>query len=121
MKQTISEYDFTRAFAQSDSRKNQFSYGALQVIFAYYEELEESVGEQIELDIIATCCDFTEYDTIGDAYFYHYGDDSHLQEDQRRVDEEQQREWLEENTTVLDVENINSDLQRVYSVVILNF
>ena len=45
-------------------RPNQFSYDALRALFDYYEELEESTGEQIKLDVIAICCDWTEYENI---------------------------------------------------------
>ncbi len=45
-------------------RPDQFSYDALRALFDYYEELEESTGEQIKLDVIAICCDWTEYENI---------------------------------------------------------
>jgi hypothetical protein len=45
-------------------RPDQFSYDALRALFDWYEQLEEATGEQIELDVIAICCDWTEYDSI---------------------------------------------------------
>lgn len=59
MKQTISKYDFIRAF-QDSSRSSNFSYEALEILFDYLEEYEESTGKQMELDIIAICCEFEE-------------------------------------------------------------
>lgn len=59
MKQTINFYDFERAFVDCDRRDN-FSYQGLRVLFDYLEELEDSLGEQIELDVIGLCCDFEE-------------------------------------------------------------
>jgi len=44
-------------------RGNQFSYDALEVLFDYYEQLEEDIGEPIEFDVIAICCEWTEYES----------------------------------------------------------
>jgi len=61
MKTTVSRYEFQDAFNRM--RPNNFSYEALGLLFAYFEELEESMGEEIELDVIAICCDYSE-DTV---------------------------------------------------------
>lgn len=60
MKQTVNKYDFRRAF--KTMRLNNFSYDALGKLFEYYEQLEDDTGEEIELDVIAICCDWTEID-----------------------------------------------------------
>lgn len=126
MKQYISKHDFREAFRQSDSRKDQFSYGALGAIFDYYEMLEEDCGMSIELDIIATCCEFTEYDNAIEAaseYFefegMSYGEDGEELETYEEV-EQKAREFLEERTTVLDAENFVEGLQKINSIVIMN-
>jgi NAD(P)-dependent dehydrogenase (short-subunit alcohol dehydrogenase family) len=41
-------------------RKDQFSYEGLELIFDYIEEYEQETGEQIELDVIALCCEWSE-------------------------------------------------------------
>ena len=64
MKQTINFYDFQKAF--QDLRPNSFTYDGLRALFEYLEESEESTGEEIELDVIALCCDFIEYESIED-------------------------------------------------------
>lgn len=64
MKTTVSRYDFERAFVDAD-RKENFSYEGLGLLFAYFEDLEESLGEEIELDVIAICCEYSE-DTVSD-------------------------------------------------------
>jgi len=63
MKQTIDVYGFRRAFERTD-RKDQFSYEGLEALFNWLEEYEGDCGEEVELDIIALCCDFTEYESI---------------------------------------------------------
>lgn len=60
MYQTINRSQFHDAF--SDDRKNQFSYEGKNALFEHLEQYEEDTGEQIELDTITLCCDYTEYD-----------------------------------------------------------
>lgn len=50
---------FRDAF-RAAGRKDQFSYDGLRVIFDYMEELEDSLGEPVELDVVAICCDYAE-------------------------------------------------------------
>ncbi len=57
MKQSINFSAFVDAFHAYD-RYDSFGYEALRVIFDYLEEYEESCGKEIELDVIAICCDF---------------------------------------------------------------
>jgi asparagine synthetase A len=63
MKQTINEWDFQDAFRKMD-RENNFSRAALQALFDHFEEIEEETSEEIELDVIAICCDYTEFSDI---------------------------------------------------------
>ena len=66
MIQTINKWDFEDAFNKRDTYKNNFSYEGKKALFDYLEEYEESTGEQIELDIVALCCDYSEYDSFED-------------------------------------------------------
>ena len=45
-------------------RPNQFSYAGLQ---ALYEYLTDMGSEEMELDVIGICCDFSQYDTEEEA------------------------------------------------------
>ena len=67
MKQTISFGQFQDAFYNMD-RQNQFTYKGKKALFEYLEEYEDDTDEQIELDVIALCCDFTEYDSLEDFW-----------------------------------------------------
>ena len=58
MKQTIGLYDFHRAF--EEMKRTNFSHDGQKVLFGYLEQYEENTGEEIELDVIALCCDFAE-------------------------------------------------------------
>lgn len=66
MKTTVNKFDFVRAFDTAD-RGNNFSRPAREALFEYLEELEESSGEEMELDVIAICCDWSEYNTALEA------------------------------------------------------
>jgi len=59
MKQHINRSAFHDAFSAMN-RSEQFSYKGLNALFDYLENLEEDTGEEIELDVIALCCDYTE-------------------------------------------------------------
>ena len=59
IKQTVNEYEFRRAF--ETIRPDNFTYEGLGALYEYLEELSEDTGEDIELDVIALCCNFTEY------------------------------------------------------------
>jgi hypothetical protein len=99
MKQTLSSYQFADAFRSI--RPDNFTYAGLNALFDYFEEYKESCGEEMELDVIAICCDFSEHaraiDCIKDmGYdFEPEGDD----------DEERQESalgYLRDNTQVIE-------------------
>ena len=58
---------FCDAFVKHD-RKDAFSYEGKKALFQYLEDLSE--GENIELDVVALCCDYCEEDseTIAEQY-----------------------------------------------------
>lgn len=59
MKQSISSNQFHDAFMSI--RPDNFSYEGLNALHSMLESYEEDTGEEIELDVIAICCDYTEY------------------------------------------------------------
>ena len=58
MKQTINQYDFRNAFR--NMRPDNFSYEGLEILFNSLEQYEADTGEEVELDVIALCCDYSE-------------------------------------------------------------
>ena len=72
----ISFNDFLEEF-RNYGREDQFSYEGKKALYDYLNDLSEDIGQSIELDIIAMCCDFTEYDSLEqfiDDYGYSVGD-----------------------------------------------
>ena len=103
MKTTISVYDFRDAFQQAN-RQDNFSYDGLRVLFEALEEYEESCGDEVELDVIALCCEYSEetLEEIASNYGYDLeGDDEDEQRD-NLID------WLNERTFVCGYTKDNS-------------
>ena len=105
MKQTVTEYTFTEAFRRA-GRNEQFSYDGLKALFEYLEELEEGTGEEMELDVIALCCDFSEYETAKEAAEEHGWTAPERDEDE---DEEAYAERIEEEA----LEHLNDETQAI--------
>ena len=89
---TITKYSFLDAFYKM-GREDQFSYKGLLALFDWFEELEDQGNEQMELDVIAICCEYSEYDNLED-----------LKEDYSCIND---IEDLEMHTTVIPVYNID--------------
>ena len=79
MKQTVSLYEFTNAF-HGTQYENNFTYEGLKALYTYLDELEEKTGEELELDIVALCCDFTEYESL-EEFRENYSSDYETMED----------------------------------------
>lgn len=60
MYQTVNTVSTFRDEFRACGRVDQFSYEALGLLFEYLEAYEMDTGEEIELDVIAICCDFSE-------------------------------------------------------------
>jgi hypothetical protein len=96
MKTTVSRYDFERAFVDA-GRKDQFSCEALGLLFDYLEQYEEETGQEIELDVVALCCDYSE-DHPDDIISNYRIDVEGLDEDEK-IDAV--REYLQDNTQLV--------------------
>ena len=74
----VSFNDFLEEFKEY-GREEQFTYEGKKALFNYLNELGEDIGKPIELDIIAICCDFTEYESLeefNDDYSYTISNDT---------------------------------------------
>jgi len=96
MKQAVDFYDFKRAFEQI--RPDNFSREGLSVLWDYLEQYENDCGEELELDVIALCCDFSEDSTENIANSYDI-DLSECETDEDKAEEV--KEYLEQYTTLI--------------------
>lgn len=78
MKQTVNLDDFRCAFEAV--RPENFSYEGQAALFEWFEDYEESTDQEVELDVIAICCDFTEYENLKE-FREAYGDEYESLED----------------------------------------
>jgi len=109
MKQTINLYDFVDAFRKMD--RDFYSYEGYQALFEWYEELDP----EFELDVIAICCDWTEYtpEELEKEYSNFLNFDQWKEENLESYTEEELKEKyikelvseLEQHTTVIELSN----------------
>lgn len=83
MKITVTIHDFRKEF--SLVRPDNFSYEGLEVLFDYLEQYEiDTGGEELELDVIALCCDFSE-EHYSDIATYHEIDLSDCEDEEEEL------------------------------------
>lgn len=102
MKQSVTFSCFVDAFRAYD-RYGNFGYEALRVIYDYLEQYEEDTGEELELDVIAICCDYTVDDAASIARVYSI-DLAHLDAEDDDYEEQCEQavlEYLNDHTMVL--------------------
>ena len=99
--QTVNESDFVRAFEEYNRAEN-FSVNARRHLFSYFDELSDETGEPFELDVIAICCEWSEYSTaVEAAKEYGWDDDVDDDDDAERA----AMAWLEYRTQVIECDD----------------
>ena len=90
MKTTISKNEFVQMF-NDYNRADNFTVAGREALYDYLTQLEEDCGMEIELDIIALCCEYSEYEN--------------LEELQANYTDIEDMEELEQNTTVIMIDD----------------
>lgn len=106
MKKTISLYDFQDAFKSSDTYKNNFTYDWLDALFDYFEQYESETETEIDFDMVAICCDYSEYESATEAFRditwpYMMGAIDELEWEDDDEKEENALSYLRDNTQVI--------------------
>jgi hypothetical protein len=96
MKTTVNFSHFVNAFERAN-RINQFTSKGLVLLFDYLEEIEQSTGEEIELDVIALCCEYDE-NNVDDIISNYDIDVEGMDDDEKR---EAVRDYLQDNTCLV--------------------
>lgn len=78
--QTVQFSGFCDAFRSYD-RQDQFTYNGKQALFDYLEQLAEECDTPIELDVVALCCEYSEYSSAVEACQELIADDDYERED----------------------------------------
>ena len=87
--ETVNEHDFRQAFIDYN-RGEQFTYDALTALFEWLEGLAEDTDTPYELDVIALCCEFTEYADLAEVQANYRGTELNTIDD------------LQDHTTVIE-------------------
>lgn len=98
MKQNVTFSTFVDSF--SETYKNNFTYEGKQALYEYLLAFEDDTGTELELDPVAYCCEFTEYDTFEE-----------LQDVYPQI---KTMEQLRDNTSVIEIENSESFIIQNY-------
>ena len=98
IKQTVNFSEFCDSF--SDTYKNNFTYEGKRALFDYLENLSEDMGEDIELDTVALCCEYSEFENATECLQQNEYHDA-----PKEYTDEQALEWLKEQTQVITFEN----------------
>ena len=96
MYQTISQWDFVRAFTEMN-RETNFSEEGRIALFDFLEE----VNPDSELDVISICCEFTEYANVEDLK----ADHSNLLEDEEFEDDDEVLDFFRDETLLIELSN----------------
>jgi hypothetical protein len=95
MKETVSKHEFVARLGLI--RPDNFSYEGREVLWSYLDQLETDMGEEMEFDPIAFCCEYAE-DTIENIISYYGIEDKDLETWEDKKDEVLM--FLEDNTSV---------------------
>ena len=64
MKQSITFCQFTDSFR--DHGRDNFSYDGMKALYDWIEDMDDQCETETELDVIALCCEFTEYSDLAE-------------------------------------------------------
>jgi len=67
MKEEITFSVFCDRFREYN-RNDNFTYEGKRALFDYLEGYEEDTGKEVELDIIALCCEYSEYQDLNEFW-----------------------------------------------------
>jgi len=108
MKETINESAFIDGFMAI--RKDNFSYEGLRALYDYLTQLEDDLGEELDFDIIAFCCDYSEYESV-EEYLKDYNTDIDKEDYVNKDDDDLEgyyqavKDEIRDKTTLIEIED----------------
>ena len=85
MKMNVNFSIFVSAF-QNMGMEERFSHRGKEALFYYLIELEDETGEEMELDVIALCCEYYEYSAQELLMQYSHLLNEHEENDEERIE-----------------------------------
>ena len=104
LKLNLTKWEFEDLFSKAN-RESNFSYEGKGALYDYFDELSEDLLEDITIDIIAICVEYTEYEN--------------LKELQDNYNDIESFEDLEDHTQVIRMYDHNNNLLEKF--IILDF
>ena len=99
MKKTLSTWEIADALSRDEYAG--WSYEGAKALAEYLEQLEEDIGEEMELDVVAIRCDYSEYASATEAA-ENYQDNDHGDDMDDDEKEAAALKYLQDNTTVIE-------------------
>lgn len=93
--QTVTKYQIID-ISKSYNRLDNFGYEGWQKLFDYMEEMSEDQGIDVELDIVAWCCDYSMHESVDDFWSEYYNHMDVSNEDWEEMDDDEKLEAIEE-------------------------
>ena len=94
------------------NRGKKFGYNGWRAIGEYLENLSDDLGEDIEIDIISICCEYSMAESVESFYTEHqhlHGFDLPTMEEWEELEDEEKLEtienYLQENTALVTCED----------------
>jgi hypothetical protein len=100
----------------SETYKNNFSYEGKKALYDYLIEYEDSTNTEIEMDIVAFCCEFNEFENI-EEYMGEYDYTTKIKKEDYQNDEDFKKavfEYIEEKTTLIKIPNSDGFIIQTY-------
>ena len=125
MKTTVYESDFLREFKEY-GREDNFTFEGLQILFDYLENWEQDTGEEIELDVISFCVDYSELTYLEFINDYrldikdYYNTEDCTQTWEEAIEEDEDwvveilTEYINENTSLVGFTNEGTVIYQVW-------
>jgi hypothetical protein len=108
MFKVINSSEFVNAFEKMN-RGDNFTVSGRRALFEHLEDYEESTDEKVELDVIALCCDYAQYESAWDAMEAYQPDNMPVEGEEgddlfeiQAKNEAAALEWLQNKTIVMD-------------------
>ena len=90
------------ADALYDDKNAGWTYAGAKALAEYLEELEDDMGEEMELDVVAVRCEFTEYESATEAAADYVDKDEPFEGETEEDLEKASLEYLQERTQVVE-------------------
>jgi hypothetical protein len=100
MKQTITTHQIADAL-HSDKNAGWTWAGAC-ALARYLEELEDSTGEEMEMDVVALRCDFSEFESLHAWALDYFGGESYAFESLPDLEDETIRDYITDHGSLIE-------------------